>query len=419
MNDSLHQVVGYLDALIRLLRKNSRATNGSAPQVGGPGEVEVMSRQAPENGEPQPGTVVEGPLRVSAARFDELTDLAGELVVQGRFWLSQAESIRTFASTVKASRNRLLTSMERLHESGLAREGRKIRTPVDLQADLPGQLCRLAEQADDLTVLVGSAQAAAGSMADRGDTLVRLSRQLWDSFQSLRIVPIRGLFHRLARAIHDAGRIEERQVEVVMIGEETGVDRGIQDRAFEPLLHVVRNAIGHGIEPPADRALAGKPATGKVTLEARREGNTVVIAVEDDGKGLDAVAIAEKARRLGWLAENESCTNEQLYTFIFQPGFSTKSHANAISGRGVGMDVVAREVSKLRGTIDVNSRPGRGARVTLRVPSQLSLESSLIVRVAGQGLAVPASQIECVQTYEPWVAGAGSPWPARQAQPLL
>ena len=96
-------------------------------------------------------------------------------------------------------------------------------------------------------------------MADRGDTLVRLSHQLWDSFQSLRIVPIRGLFHRLARVLHDAARVEGRQVEVVMLGEETGVDRAIQDKAFEPLLHVVRNAVGHGIEAPADRVAPASP----------------------------------------------------------------------------------------------------------------------------------------------------------------
>ena len=329
--------------------------------------------------------------------------------MQGRFWLSQAESIRTFAATLRACRNRLLASMERLHEVGLGREGRTLPTHVDPQADLPGQLCRLAEQADDMTVLAESTQAAAGLMADRGDTLVRLSHQLWDSFQSLRIVPIRGLFHRLARVIHEAARVEGRQVEVVMLGEETGVDRAIQDKAFEPLLHVVRNAVGHGIEPPADRARACKPATGRVTLEARREGNTLVIAVEDDGKGLDSEAIADKARRLGWLAPDETPSPKQLNAFIFQPGFSTRSQANEISGRGVGMDVVAREVGKLRGTVDLTSQPGRGSRVTLRLPSQLALETTLIVRVAGHGFAVPASQIESVQSFEPPVPSSGSP----------
>jgi CheY-like chemotaxis protein len=193
-----------------------------------------------------------------------------------------------------------------------------------------------------------------------------------------------------------------------MLGEETSVDRAIQDKAFEPLLHVVRNAVAHGIEPPADRARACKPALGRVTLEARREGNTLVIAVEDDGKGLDTEAIADKARRLGWLAADETASPKQLNAFIFQPGFSTRSHANEISGRGVGMDVVAREVSKLRGTVDLTSQPGRGARITLRLPSQLALETTLIVRVFGHGFAVPASQIESVQPFEAAIPSSGS-----------
>ena len=134
-----------------------------------------------------------------------------------------------------------------------------------------------------------------------------------------------------------------------------------------------------------------------------------MIAVEDDGKGLDHDAIADKARRLGWLAPDATPGPEQLHAFIFQPGFSTRSQANAISGRGVGMDVVVAKVSKLRGTIDLTSQPGHGSRVTLRLPSQLALEPALIVRVAGQGLAVPASQIECVQPFEPGVPSSGCP----------
>jgi chemotaxis protein histidine kinase CheA/CheY-like chemotaxis protein len=343
----------------------------------------------------------EGSIRVSAARFDELTDLASELIVQGRFWLSQAESMKTFAATVQVCRNRLLASLDRLYDVALGPKGRRPAALVDPQSDLPDQLRRLVEQADDLAVLAASAQAAASPMTDRGDTLVRLSLQVWDSFQSLRIVPIRGLFQRLARVLHDAARVEGRQVEVVMKGEETGVDRAVQDKAFEPLLHLVRNAVGHGIESPADRLRAGKPAIGCVTLEARREGNTLFIVVRDDGKGLDDEAIADKARRLGWLGPDEKPSRERLHAFLFQPGFSTKSQANAISGRGVGMDVVAREVEQLRGTLDLASQPGRGTQLTLRIPARLALEPALIVRVEGQPLAIPALQVEHAQSFEP------------------
>jgi chemotaxis protein histidine kinase CheA/CheY-like chemotaxis protein len=217
------------------------------------------------------------------------------------------------------------------------------------------------------------------------------------------------LFQRLARVLHDAARVEERQVEVVMKGEETGVDRAVQDKAFEPLLHVMRNAVAHGIESPADRIRAGKPATGCVTVEARREGNTLVVVVRDDGKGLDDLAIADKARQLGWLRPDERPSRERLHAFLFQPGFSTKSQANAISGRGVGMDVVAREVEHLRGTVELASQPGSGTQLTLRLPARLALESALIVRVGGQPLAIPASQVEHAQPFEPRISSTDEP----------
>src|SRR5262249_17243288 len=152
------------------------------------------------------------------------------------------------ATTAQLCRNRLLASLDRLHDVALDPRSRASSALVDPTADLRDQLRRLMEQADDLNVLGASAHAAAGPMADRGDRSARLSLQVWESFQSLRIVPIRGLFLRLSRAVHDAARTLGRQVEIVMNGEETGVDRAVQDKAFEPLLHVVRNAVAHGIE---------------------------------------------------------------------------------------------------------------------------------------------------------------------------
>jgi chemotaxis protein histidine kinase CheA len=350
--------------------------------------------------------------------LDELTDLASDLIEQGRFWLSQAETIKTFAGAVHNSRNRLLESLDRLHRVGLWQETGMPAALINPKIDVAEQLRRLEEQANDLAVLAASAQAAAAPMADRCDTLVRLSLQVWESFQSLRIVPIRGLFQRLVRVLRDAARVERRQVDVVMKGEETDVDRAVQDKAFEPLLHVVRNAVGHGIESPSDRIRAGKPAIGCVTLEARREGNTLVIIVADDGKGLDDQAIADKARKLGWLGSHDSPTRKRLHSFLFEPGFSTKSEANAISGRGVGMDVVAREVQLLRGTVDLVSEPMRGTQLTIRLPARLALEPALIVRVAGQPFAVPASQVEHAQPFEPPCPSPDGPQEARTTDPV-
>jgi len=432
LNDLLHQVVDYLDELIGSLRRRRPSVHATvpAPTIGGVGVVspapvrpDSVASPAPPIADPLPdsqSTSAEGPIRVPAARFEELTDLASELIVQGRFWLTQAGSMKTFAATVQDVRNRLLVSLDRLHEVSLWRKARGPAGLIGADADFPGQLRRLREQADDLALLAASAHAAAAPMADRGDTLIRLSRQFWETLQSLRIVPIRGLFQRLARVLHDAARVEGRQIEVVMKGEDTGVDRAVQDKAFEPLLHVVRNAVGHGIESPTDRIRAGKPATGCITLEARREGNTHVIIVRDDGKGLNDEAIANKARQLGWLGTDETPNRERLHAFLFESGFSTKSHADAISGRGVGMDVVAREVAHLRGTLDLASQPGRGTELMLRLPARLALEPSVIVRVANQPLAIPASQVEYAQPFEhpahcpsaPQEAGSINPTPS-------
>ena len=204
-----------------------------------------------------------------------------------------------------------------------------------------------------------AARTSAIPLADDADALSRLSLQLWETLQAIRVVPAGCLFQRLTRVARDAARIEGRDVEVVTLGDETGIDRTVQDKAFEPLLHVVRNAVGHGIEPAEDRIKAGKPASGRVTLRARREGNTLVLSVQDDGRGLDYAAIAAKGRRLGLIGAGEEPSLERLNALVFQAGFSTRQEANAISGRGVGMDVVAQEVGLLRGTIALASEPGR------------------------------------------------------------
>ncbi len=428
--DVLLQTMGYLDGLIGLLRHRSAKVAGSdgadgsidsseehsSPSLSkqvdiqasgltpasamGSGQV-APSVQDPASEAASDGAAAagDGPIRVPASRFDELMDLVSELITRRQLWTAQAGSLKTISSAVRNSRSRMLGCLDRLHEAGLGREN---RLPLhEAGVDLPGQLRRLGELADDLAVLAETAQAAALPLADHGDVLGRLTLQLWDELQRIRIVSIRGLFQRLARVAHDAARVEGRQVDVQMLGEETGLDRAVQDKAFEPLLHVVRNAVGHGIEPAAARLVAGKPAAGRISLEARREGNTLVLVVQDDGRGLDHEAIAAKARRLGLLLPDEKPSIERLNNLIFHSGFSTKAEANAISGRGVGMDVVAREVGLLKGTIELQTERGKGTRLTLRLPARLALETAMIVRVDGQAFALPVAQIEYAQPLEP------------------
>jgi chemotaxis protein histidine kinase CheA/ActR/RegA family two-component response regulator len=431
--DHLHEALAHLEGILEGLRRgpNGDSARGhgkcvapdptAAPSPDSPllqaepihDSTAAAEAKRPSSDEPAlPAEQADGPIRIPASRMDELMDLASELIARRGVWAAQAERLKEFAALIRGCRNDLQARLDRLNDLGLGRAmlretcGVKgaVQAPragtVD-DSDITTVMLRLAEQVEDLAVLTESAQAQALPLADDSDTLARLTLHLWETLQSIRIVPIRGLFQRLARVAHDAARIERRDVEVVMVGEETGLDRAVQDKAFEPLLHIVRNAVGHGIESPAERLAAGKAASGRVTLEARREGNTLVLSVQDDGRGLDYASIAEKARRLGLLRPDEAAGPEQLGALIFRSGFSTREEANAISGRGVGMDVVAQEVRRLRGTIDLTSQPGHGARFTLRLPARLALEQAMITRVGGQAFALPVALIEHAQPFEP------------------
>jgi chemotaxis protein histidine kinase CheA len=284
-------------------------------------------------------------------------DLVSELIGRRGLWAAQARSMKEFAATITSCRNRLTASVDRLRDLGPAGAAPALSTGKDPAADVAGEARRLAELAEDLAVVAEAARTSAIPLADDADALSRLSLQLWEALQAIRVVPAGCLFQRLARVARDAARIEGRDVEVVTLGDETGIDRTVQDKAFEPLLHVVRNAVGHGIEPAEERIERGKPASGRVTLRARREGNTLVLSVQDDGRGLDYAAIAAKGRRLGLVGAGEEPGIDRLNALVFQAGFSTRPEANAISGRGVGMDVVAQEVGLLRGTIALASEP--------------------------------------------------------------
>jgi chemotaxis protein histidine kinase CheA/ActR/RegA family two-component response regulator len=444
--DELHETLGHLEGILNQLRLGSKPEPGPrdersprdvrhpvpsavsspvSPEPPGPRRADSRVTPAADEGMPggdeaePPAEPADGPIRIPSGRLDELMDLASELIVRRGVWAAQAERLKESAALIRACRNELQVRIDSLSDLGLVRgvgaeagagkdENRRRAAMAD-SSDIATVILRLAEQVEDLDVLTEAAQAQALPLADDSDTLARLTLQLWGTLQSIRIVPVRGLLQRLARVAHDAARIEGREVEVVMVGEETGLDRAVQDKAFEPLLHVVRNAVGHGIEEPVARIAAGKSAVGRVTLDARREGNTLVLSVQDDGRGLDYMAIAEKGRRLGLLGPDEAAGPEQLSTLIFRSGFSTREEAGAISGRGVGLDVVAQEVRRLRGTIDLTSQSGVGTRMTLRLPARLALEQAMITRVAGQAFAIPVSLIEHAQPFEPGdVAGTGT-----------
>ena len=396
----LHELEGAFDAL-RGGAASVEAELGDAPR---PSPEATPAQSAPESS--GDATAGEGPVRVAGERVDELMDIASELISRRGLWAAQAESMKELASLARTGRARMTATIDQLRDLYAARPA-----SPGCGSEADEVIRRLVEQADDLVVILESAQAAARPLAESSDALARQSLQLWEALQSIRIVPVRGLFQRLTRVAHEAARVEGRQVEVVTLGEETGLDRAVQDKAFEPLLHVVRNAVCHGIEPAEERTRLGKPPAGRVTLEATRSGNTLVLSVEDDGRGLDYEAIAAKGRRLGLIGPDDHPGDDRLGALIFQPGFSTREAANSVAGRGVGMDVVSREVGRLHGTVALASQRGRGTRLSLSLPARLALEKAMVLRIGGQAFALPVALVERAQPLEPGDVDQDGPCP--------
>ena len=190
--------------------------------------------------------------------------------------------------------------------------------------------------------------------------LSRITDDVQRTAMSMRMIPIGQLFQKTARLVRDLSRKAGKQVELELIGEETELDRNIVEELADPLMHMVRNAVDHGIETPEQRERAGKSATAKVTLKAGHQAGHIVIQVSDDGRGLDREKILSKAREKNLVSEDAPLSESEIFNLIFHPGFSTAEKITDVSGRGVGMDVVRRHIQKLRGRIDILSKAGRG-----------------------------------------------------------
>ncbi|MGQ9370637.1 chemotaxis protein CheA [Azospirillum sp. A39] len=294
---------------------------------------------------------------------------------------------------------------------GDAPAGRRDADAAGARDPRPGTSLRVqAERLDELMDRVGElviAQARlsqlAGASSDANvksvaEELERLAAGLRDITMGIRMVPIGSLFGRFRRLAHDLSRDLGKDLELVTSGEETELDKTMIERLADPLVHLIRNSIDHGLEDAERRRAAGKPPRGTVRLGARHSGAEVLISVADDGRGLDAARIRAKAEEQGLLAPGAEASDAELFQFLFHAGFSTAREVSAVSGRGVGMDVVKRTIEGLRGTIDVATRPGAGTEVTLRLPLTLAIIDGLLVRVGRGRYAIPLSAVEeCVE----------------------
>lgn len=309
----------------------------------------------------------------SAPKLSPDTESAGAVPTKTATDGSQPEAanqVSVHSDTVRVPSGRLDDVMDQLGELVIAQ----------------ARLERLAEQSSDQ------------ALATIAEEIERLVTNLRDSSLSMRMLPIVNVFGKFRRVVRSLSAELGKEVDLETFGGETELDKSVIDSLTEPLVHMIRNSMDHGIESAEERVAKGKPARGKVILGARQSGGEVLITVRDDGRGLNTEAIRERAIERGLISADAPTPDADLHRMIFEPAFSTAKEVSSVSGRGVGMDAVQKVVTNLRGSIDVVTREGAGSEVTLKLPVTLAIIDGLLVRVGNGVFVLPLSSVsECVE----------------------
>jgi two-component system chemotaxis sensor kinase CheA len=276
------------------------------------------------------------------------------------------------------------------------RGGESVRVPAERLDELMDRVGELVIAQSRLKQV--SANSPDTALRAVSEEIERLAAELRDTTMVVRMTPVSQLFGRFRRLVHDLARDTGKVIELVTEGETTELDKTVIERLADPLVHLMRNAADHGLETPDQRAAAGKPAAGRITLSARQAGAEVVITIADDGRGVDRARVRAKAEENGLIAPDAVLSDSELLQLIFHPGFSTAQAITSLSGRGVGMDVVKSTIEGLRGQLEMTSEPGVGSTVSLRIPLTLAIIDGLLVRVAAGVYVIPLAAVEeCVE----------------------
>jgi two-component system chemotaxis sensor kinase CheA len=337
---------------------------------------------------PAPAATVPEPAPAPIQPREEANEVAVARAAAPR--VSQRERDRVRAAQLASAENFLRVETER----------------VDVVLDLVGELIIAKSMMQDLLGEMNRTLGNSAMRARTADVLVLQSQilsKLQRAVMKIRMVPVEQMFRRLPRVVRDAAKQVGREVNVIIEGENTDLDKSILDALAEPMMHLLRNAVDHGIESAEERIAAGKPAEGTVRLNAFHQGNQVVIEVSDDGAGIDLSRVVKSAISRGLITAEQAArmSESEALELIFQAGLSTSETITELSGRGVGMDVVKAVMDRLKGTISVRTVRGHGTTFSLRVPLTLAIIKALLVRVCGKLYAVPLSNVlEIIRSYE-------------------
>ncbi len=400
-----------LTAILDELRQTSPTSAPGGKELAKPGPQPPPSRaaQTPATRQSVAGTEESAVVRVSHDRLERLLNLVGELVI-GRGRLDQRlKALEELSEQVMAYRKRMLetvrtfedkyefslpaegTGAAELDGTELAKIGDFGALEFDKYDDFNILSRRVAEVATDVSESMSQLNASIRQAREDMTQLGRLTTTMRNEIARTRMVPIGTPFLRFRRAVRELARTTGKEVNLVTSGEQTEVDSSIVDKLVDPLIHMVRNAVYHGIEPPHVRVAQGKPSTGTVSLRALHHGNRVLIKVEDDGAGLNVERIKARAVAMGLVEAGvaEHMSEPEIVNFIFLPGMSTAETVGQTAGRGIGMDVVKQTIENLNGHIEVETEPGQRTTFILELPLTLLVSTALLVRVGDLRYAIP------------------------------
>lgn len=361
----------------------AEAARQTLPHEASLAPAEAKSKSTDDTG--KPGET----LRVDIDRLDQLMNLAGQLVISKARFSQIGTAMRECLPAKQLTQvwGETATFMQQLAREDGASQG-SVRTHARrLQADIEkitSEFARITKMHQRVTELFEAVHQ-----------LDRVAGSIQKSVMDTRMVPVGPLFNRFKRVVRDITRVNGKDIRLEIRGESTELDKRMIDELGDPLIHMVRNSADHGVESQADRLAAGKPAQGTITLDAFHRGNSIVIQVCDDGKGLDRDRILKKGieRCLVDAETAERMTAHQVYQLIWEPGFSTAEKVTEISGRGMGMDIVRSKIEGLSGTVEVESTPGQGTTFTIKLPLTLAIMPSLLARIDGDVIALPIESI--------------------------
>ncbi|MCL2067747.1 MAG: chemotaxis protein CheA [Treponema sp.] len=331
-------------------------------------------------------------LRVDSKRIDDLLNLVSETVITKATFNQINTQFNSLTNQLRDIQNQYREKIKSLFDSlpgylERIQDGKSIKDVRKEISEAYGDLFSLFDNFD------ASFKSNMGKFRSTSQNLGRITGELQEGVMRIRMVPISQIFSRFPRLVRDLSKSLNKKINLVIEGEETELDKSVIEDLLDPIMHSVRNSIDHGIETVEERLAAGKSEEGTVTLKAANEGNMIVIEISDDGKGIDVKAVRSKAVERGIISANKILTDVEVFNLIFEPGFSTAKQVTSISGRGVGLDVVRRQIDKLNGTVTVNSERGKGTKFTIKLPLTLAIIQGLLVRVGSEIYSIPITSV--------------------------